>query len=72
MLCENEFVALAAQLGWVRVVGGWGDPGWEEGMEADDPGVPWGGMGESEDQFAARIWAHMQRRKNAGAEAAAK
>ena len=41
-------------------------------MEADQPGVPWGGAGESEDQFAARIWAEMQRRKNAGAEAAAK
>lgn len=51
--------------------GGWGDPGWTDDTEADDPGVPWGGAGESEDAFAARIWAEMERRKRAGADAAA-
>ncbi len=54
-----------------RATGGWGDPDWEDGGEADEPGVPWGGAGESEDQFAARIWAEMQRRKNRDVEAAA-
>ena len=39
-------------------------------MEADDPGVPWGGAGESEDAFAARIWAEMERKKRSGADAA--
>lgn len=51
--------------------GGWGDPGWTEDAEADDPGVPWGGAGESEDAFAARIWAEMERKRHAGADAAA-
>ena len=53
------------------VAGGWGDPGWTDDAEADDPGVPWGGAGESEDAFAARIWAEMERKRHAGADAAA-
>lgn len=50
--------------------GGWGDPNWEDGDGADLPGVPWGGAGETEDQFASRIWAEMQRRKNRDVDAA--
>ncbi len=52
---------------------GWGDPNWTEDAEVydDGPEVPWGGTAESEDAFAARIWAEMERRRHAGVDAAA-
>ena len=52
---------------------GWGDPNWADDAEVydDGPEVPWGGAAESEDAFAARIWAEMERRRHAAVDAAA-